>query len=121
MSNCLSNSTVELNKMYIFIQQYSWIDKFYNKHQYRCTNSTVRVIHNIAFKTQILITIFESTWHHNWHLSVLAITYTFNIAFNSAVEAKHNFQLQFSSRLGIITGTCQYSHNANIMWDAVVL
>ena len=27
-TNYLSNSTVELNETYIFIQQYSWIDKF---------------------------------------------------------------------------------------------
>ena len=76
MTNCLSNSTVELNKTYIFIQKYSWIDKFttsiiigeltVQSEPYKTLQSTAQLNRNT-----FLITIFELTWHHNQHLSVL--------------------------------------------------
>ena len=61
-----------------FIQQYGRIHKFYSRHEkIRLTISTVGAIQNMHSTVQLnqkthFNTIFESTWHHNRHLSSLA-------------------------------------------------
>ena len=72
------NSTVELNKTHIPSNStVGFINFTMGMKQYRLTNSTVGAIQTLHSTVQLnqkthFNTIFESTWHHNRHLSSLA-------------------------------------------------
>ena len=71
------NSTVELNKTYILSNSTVGFISFTIGLKNRLTNSTVGAIQTLHSTVQLnqnthFNTIFESTWHHNRHLSSLA-------------------------------------------------